>query len=214
MHQFAVPPFFLGESYKGTDDDGNLINEHLVGQVHMLPYKDLSATALRTSRDRLTGRQVKAVICRNVTAAALLPKRVGLLDATAGYDMVETVDGYCDTLASTGRCVFIDPFLPSAGVADDDLFWGIVEGLTIVLTPAAGAAFNGDISAGAPLVAATAATTNTSTAGRVSNITVAGQTAGTAAFSMARNCLGYALSARTTGETEADLLVNAHILGF
>jgi hypothetical protein len=75
-------------------------------------------------------------------------------------------------------------------------------------TPTAGADFNGDIAAGAPLVAATGTTSGNSTGGRVSNVTLPGQTGETAAFSAAANLVGYALSARTTGVTDADILVN------
>lgn len=208
MKQPAAVPFALGETYSGTDADSNLINNHLLGQVHLHQWINPTADAIRSANDRLSGKQVRAVILRNQVGAAVLPKRMVLLDATAGYDAIEAIDGYGDTLAMD-RVVFVDPWLPSAGVADDDLFWGIIGGPTIVLTPAAGAAFNGDIAVGAPLVCATAATTGTSTAGRVSNVTLPGQTGATQAFSMANNCVGYALSARTTGETESDLLVDA-----
>lgn len=193
-----VPPFSLGETLKGTDDDGNLINTHLEGAIYYVPEKVNTASARRSGHDK------KVMVVRNTYGSALLGKRYGLLEID-GVEYTGRVNGYAATLAAA-HAVAIDDQLDSNGVAANDLFFVVLEGFHTVLTDNAGTGFSGNIAAGAALVAATAAGSTTSVAGRVSNVTLAGQTAGTEAFNMARNLLATALSARTTGETSADLL--------
>lgn len=200
------PPFQLGETFKGKDADGNTINETVLGTRCAFEVIDRTTTGLTTGKTRLTGDTVCAIALRNTSGIALLPKRLVLLDVTAGYGMFKNADGYAHDLA-IGPCVLVDPWLPTAGVADDEIFWGIYQGPAMALTPTVAADFNAAISAGAPLVAATGTTSGNSTGGRVSNITLPGTTAGTVAFSMARNMIGYALSARTTDVTNSDILV-------
>jgi hypothetical protein len=202
--------FELGETLSGTDDDGNLINTQVIGTIRTFPAKDLSVNSLRGNKSFRTGRDVVAVALRNESGLTLYGKRVARLTRTAGYSLLESVDGYADTLLEK-QCVIIDEFLATDGVADDDIFWGIIGGPVIVLTGWAGADFSGDIAVGGQLVAATGSTTGVSSAGRVSNVTIVGQTGGTEAFQNAANQIGVALSARTTGETNSDLLINACI---
>lgn len=213
--KFVIPPFELGTTYKGKDDDGNLINPHWLGQVHEFPYNNTSGSQVRGNRKRLSGRTILAVALRNESGLTLYGKHLARLTRTAGYSLLESVDGYAAALAEKD-VVIIDPGLATGGVADDDIFWGIIGGPTTILTPEDGSAFNGNIAVGEPLVGATAATTGTSVAGRVSNVvhqaaTAGDTTAALQAFKMAANLIGYALSARTTGETNADLLINACI---
>lgn len=204
------PPFELGETLKGTDDSSGssvLINKEKLGVIHDFQDVDYSVSGLTSSRSLLSGHTITAVALRNESGIALLPKRVVSLTETAGRSPFTSVDGYATVLLKD-RCVLVDPWLSSSGVADDDIFWGIIGGPAIVLTPTAGADFNGDIAVNAPLVAATGATSGNSTSGRVSNVTLPGTTGATAAFSAAANILGYALSAKTTGNTAADMLVH------
>lgn len=213
--KMVVPPFELGETYSGTDDSSNLINPHWLGQIHEFPLNNDSGSEVRGNCKRLTGRTIKAIAVRNESGLTLYGKRLARLTRTAGYSLLESVDGYCDTFAEK-LCGVIDPGIATNGVADDDIFWLIIEGPTTILSPAAGAAFNGDIAVGAQLVGATAATTGTSVAGRVSNLVYTAATSGSTvaiqdALNQALNHIGYALSARTTGETSEDLLINACI---
>lgn len=203
------PPFQLGETLKGTESSTGtavLINNDKLGIRCAFPHVDYSITGLTTARSLLSGEKICAIALRNTAGIALLPKRLVLLDVTAGYGMLKNADGYAHDLA-IGPCVLVDPWLPSAGCADDDIFWGIYAGPAMCLTPTVAADFSTAIAAGAPLVAATGTTSGNSTGGRVSNITLPGQTGATAAFSMAQNLIGYALSARTTDVTNSDILV-------
>jgi hypothetical protein len=204
--RYEYPPMELGEVLSGKDADGNLINEDRLGQVFEFPAQRLTGGP-RAAKGRTTGKAIRAVLLRNTSGIALTAKRVGTLAyATAGEAGIETVDGYCD-LTAERRCVIIDSFLTST-VADDDIFWGILNGrCTVTTTLAAGELSN--IAAGAPLLAATAVTSQAVTAGRVQNVTLPGQTGDTATFQAAINLIGFALSARTTGETGSDLLIDA-----
>lgn len=207
MHYSSELPFELGETLKGKDDDGNLINNHVLGKVFIAPVNNNAST---TMQSRLTGRQLKVVAVRNTLGQAALPKLL-VQFPTAGYDAVEVVDGYA-ALSAQYRCGAVDPYLPSSGCADDDIMWVIVEGVTTCKTPFAGASFGGDIAAGAPLVAATGSTTGSSSMGRVGPEAIANATDAAGAFNNAVGVIGTALSARTTGETDSDILVHMKVL--
>lgn len=207
----AEPPMELGETLQGKDADGNLINGEKLGMVYTFPASRFSNT-IRGNKGRLTGKVIKAILLRNEAGFAVLGKRTAKLKEGGGTGDVEAVDGYCAVKADA-HLVFTDPYLPAAGCADDDIFWGILEGPTLVLSPFEGGGFDKAIAVGDPLVGATGSTTGTSGVGRVSvgGVLAGGSLAATDAYNQARNNLGRALSARTTGETNADILVDACI---
>lgn len=204
-------PFELGTSLKGTDADGNLINNEVLGGV--FTFNNVTSVAPTGGVRKFHSLEPLMVIAlRNRSGVTLYGKRHVTLDlATAGLAGVTDVKGYCDALAE--GAVLIDEFIATTGVADKDIFWGVISGVALTLTPETGAAFNGDIAVNADLVAATAASsTGATTGGRVSNVTFTNATAGNTSngydgYRMARNLLGTALSARTTGETNSDLLI-------
>lgn len=203
-------PFQLGETFQGTqtiDGTTTTINEHILGTRHAFPHVDYSRTGLTTPRSLLSGAKICAIAVRNTSGITLLPKRLVLLDVTAGYGMLKNCDGYGHD-QTIGPVVLVDPWLPSAGVADDAIFWAIYKGPAMCLTPAVAADFNLAITAGSPLVCATGTTSGNSTGGRVANVTLPGQTGDTAAFNHAVKMIGWALSARTTDITNSDILVN------
>lgn len=205
------PPMNLGEVLDGKDPDGNLTNEDKLGMVHTFPANTLTGGPAR-SKTVKTGKPITAILLRNTSGLTLLPKRLGQLSRAAGYAMIKEVDGYSTTLANT-HVVLIDDNLPSSGVPDDDIFWGIISGPGLILTPITDTDFNGDIALGARLVAATGTTTGATTSGRVSNVTFTGATAGNTlngfdGFKMAAGVLGRAMSARTSAETASDILVD------
>ncbi len=200
----------LGETLKGKDADGNLINGDKLGQVFVFPASRVTAN-LRGNKSRRTGKPIKAILLRNESGITLYGKRLARLTPTAGYSLCESVNGYAAGATAVRNVVGIDEFLPAGGVADDDIFWGIFGGPFTCLVPATGAGMNGDIAVGAHLVAGTGTTTQSVTqSGRVSNITLPGTTGATDAVNMAAGIVGRALSARTTQETTAgvDLLID------
>lgn len=201
------PPFSLGETLKGTqtlDGTTTTINEKVLGT--RCAFEDVNWSSA-TDRPRLSNAKICAIALRNTSGLTLLPKRFVLVDKTAGRGMLKNADGYAHDI-NLGPAVLVDPFLPSAGVADDDIFWGLYAGPATCLTPTVAADFNLAIVAGVELVCATGSTSGNSTGGRVSNVTFPGQTGDTAAFSAAARMIGWALSSRTTDITNSDILVN------
>lgn len=196
------PPFLPGETYFGgatISADDVTATKYLEGKEWVsedLDYSVQGAKALRS------GKLVRRRCVRNNSGIALLPKRLAQLEATAG-DYGGRVDGYADVTSE--RAYPIDEFLPTAGVPDDDLFWIVVEGPATCLTDLAGGA-NNVLNVGEAVVALTAATSQATTAGRVRPIDL--NVATTALGDAIRHTIGRALSAKTTANTNADVLVD------
>jgi hypothetical protein len=185
-----------GAQMEGKEWDFEDISYNVTGQVGAKPNR--------------TNRLVRCRICRNVSGINLLPSRLAnfCLAGTSpalngGQDFGSQVDGYASTTAQFVAGV-IDEWLPAAGVPPDDLFWLVVRGPTTVLTDLAGGV-NNLIAIGDVLVALTAATSQATTAGRVGEQVLTGATSPLALQAM--NYIGRALSAATTANTNALLLV-------
>lgn len=188
----SSPPFTRG-NYSGS---GEFL--YLEGrEFWMEDVSPLSGVAV--SR---TGRLCKVRLVRNISGINLLPKRLVTFSATAGKYGAR-VDGYVDTTAE--HCYPVDEYLPAAGVPDQSLFYIVVEGPALVLTDLAGGA-NNLIALGGNVVGLTAATSGATTAGRLAPIDLTGATALLANQIM--NRVGRALTARTTANTNADILVD------
>lgn len=144
MSLLVDPPFALGQTLGvSSTADGT----GWVGAVK--EFTDVNPT---TGKIRSNRRKV-CVACRNTSGAALLPKKLvtvsvigdaGAYNATAGNEYVGVVD----------------EFLPTAGVAANDVFWLTIEGPTEVLADAA-------VSADNAIASDAAATAGAATAGRV-----------------------------------------------
>lgn len=168
--------------------------DNLEGREYIVEDVNPATGVLRTSR------LVRLRCVRNKAAAALLPKRLVSFAATAGK-FGAYVDGYADTTAEESYPV--DEYLPSTGVAVDDLFYIVIEGPALVLTDLAGAD-NNVLPVGTVLVALTGATSGATTSGRVAPQDLTGATALLA--KQIQNRIGYALTAKTTANTNADIL--------
>lgn len=207
---YCDPPFELGDTLQGSVSGAgsSLMNDHWLGQVFFFPPKGTSG-----NKKRPVGKGIYAVALRNEAGIALLPKRIALLKEVAGYGLLTAADGYAGGAYAKKNCVFIDPYLPAAGVADDDIFWGIIGGPTTVLNPMVGADMKTDIVVGNFLVASTGTTTGATTSGRIANATIANATSAQDALDVGLAVLARALSAATTHQTTAgqELLVDACI---
>lgn len=218
---YVDPPIPLGHTLKGTDPSNSsvLINSERLGQVFLHQASNRTDGLPGTALGRRCGKPVIAVLLRNEAGFALLGKRVALCKSgTAGFGLITAVDGYAAGAVSSPNCVIVDEFLPSAGCADDDIFWGIIGGPVNVLLPLVGADMAGGFAVGDPVVASTGTTTGATTSGRVGNVSFTAATAGNTSngfdgFRMARNLLGTALSAATSQQTTAgqQLLIDARI---
>lgn len=157
-------PFKRGHTYFGvggtpvtTTGDASYEFEGREYEVEDIDYTPGSTFGKRRSGERVTLRVV-----RNSSGIALLPKRIASF--ANGTHWGRRVDGYARTTAAHGYP--IDEFLPSAGVADGDLFYIVVKGPATVLTNIANSNDN-ILTYGADVIALTAATSQATTAGRI-----------------------------------------------
>lgn len=150
-----------------------------------------------------TERPVLLRVFRNKSGFALLPKKTFGYSTTTGENYSSAAKGHGRTTAQ--HVAVVDEYLPAAGVADGDLFYGVIEGPSNCLTDLAGGA-NNVIAQGGVVVALTAATSNATTSGRVAPQDLTGATAPLA--EQIQNRIGRALTARTTANTNADILID------
>lgn len=193
MAKDEAPPFPRGSTFYGggTIDSNNLGGVNLEGKEYR--FEDTIYG---------TGQYVVARIVRNSGTFALRPSRLVTFDTSY---IGQRVNGYATT--SFAAAVPVDELLPAAGVPANDLFWVIMQGPCLVLTDLAGGA-NNVITAMDPLVALTAVTSGSTTAGRVATAQTAGATTNTRDGII--NIVGRAMSAATTAQTTAGLLMYAH----
>lgn len=192
-------PFPLGKTfYDGrTIDTSNYGGVNLEGQVCTFTNVNVpsGATTLRTV---LEDGPIVARLVRNTSGIALLPSRIAIY--ASGFND-KRVDGYTHTTAQQGAGI-VDPFLPSTGVPNGDLFWLIEEGTVPVRRSLSNSA--ADDAAGDILYAITAATSQATTAGRftrwVGTFTAA-ETTDSGAANILLNNIGRAMSACTTAGT-------------
>lgn len=183
-------PFQRGATYNSEGDE--TVAVHLEGREF-----------IHEDQEYGTNLPVRVRVVRNRSGATLSGKRLVQYAATAGKHEIE-VSGYAAT--NSVKCHVIDEFLNANGVPDKDLFYVVVEGPTLVKTSLEGGATN-VVAVGDRLHALTAATTGATTAGRVQPAILTGATAPLVAQIGA--IVGQALSAKTTANTNADLLIIA-----
>jgi hypothetical protein len=173
MSLFDDPPFALGQTLGVTlaTEGGNW-----VGAVKTFPDVNPVTGVVRSNR-------VKTCIAvRNTSGVILLPRRVVMFKAGSFTE----VDGYDNDTTKLPAGV-VDEFIPTSGVANNDVFWLTVEGPTEVkLGPAQEAAVD------TALVALTAAASTHST--------TAGQAQTAAVTFLQHHYIGRAVSAGTTGQ--------------
>ena len=205
------PPFGRGETWYGLSpapaiDSANLGGIQHEGKIWKFEDVTVSASGATGARPARSNRDVYCMCVRNVSGIALLPKRLVTLQKTGtdGKFFLGRVDGYA-TVTADGPAYPVDEFLTSAGVPNNDLFWIVVRGPATVLTDIAAAAGN-VINVGDSVVALTAATSQATTAGRIAAQLLTGATALLA--NQVQNRVGRALSAATTSNTAADLLID------
>ena len=205
MYANVNTPFKRGQTYY----NGNVPTSTYWKESAMIEgmegiFEDLApATARGQVLVKRSGRPVRCRVVRNVTAGetALLPKMVVTYAST--YRLRRVIGMVCILDAECAGVV--DEFLPAAGVAYGDLFWIVVEGQTLVNR---GRESN-VIAAEDWLCGQTAATTNAATAGSVYTYAITGDT--TVQSKCDLNRIGWAVSAKTTGETNTGMLCDIRL---
>jgi hypothetical protein len=184
-------PFARGKVFgitSSTDGAG------LLGQEFIVEDKDPSDPTKKRSN-----RLVHLKVVRNSSGITLLPKRLARYKAAT----VNTeVDGYPAAVATWFAGV-IDEFLPSAGVATNEVFYIVTKGPSNCLTDIGAP---DDIVADDVLVSIAGATSQSTTAGRVDLQVLTGATAVLAV--QVQNRVGRAMSAVTSGNTNSSILVD------
>lgn len=185
MSLLIDPPFALGQTLgvsSLTDGTG------WVGVVKQFPDVNPITGAIRSNRIKT------CVAVRNVATIALAPKRTVVFATAAGLGGLSTVIGYSAVLNAEHVGV-VDEYLPTAGVAINDVFWVTVDGPTEVAGLVSGTA----IAAGDRIAAVSAAASTGLTAGRVGPSLLSA--ASTAAGDAGLGVIGYAMSASSTSAT-------------
>lgn len=194
-------PFPIGKTFYngGTIDSNNLGGAEHEGREFQVKDEIPAAGGIMTRR---SGR-IRHVRCvRNKSGIALLPKRLATEKAgTLGCQ----VDGY-GCVGGQQPVYLIDEFLPAAGVPNNDLFYVVTKGPATGLSDLAAGA-NNPINQGDALVALTAVTSQATTAGRIVSASLTGTTVTTSGFAANFAIFGFAMSAKTTANTNADVLI-------
>lgn len=194
----AVPenlPFPVGTTYFGAGGTPNATDgASLEGREYEV--EDTTPAGVRRSNRRRTLRVVRWT----QSAFNALPKHLVTFEASADNE------GQCDGRVTTtaARCYPVDEYLPSAGVVQHDLFYVVVKGPAVCVTPMSNT--SADMAAGNFLVSITAATSGATTAGRLTNQDLTGATALLA--NQVQNRVGVAVTSRVTNSTNTDILVN------
>lgn len=185
-----------GQTYVGSTD--TMAPKFLGAERTDIDYNWASTGAVKAIRSY---RQVTRRLVKNDSGIAILPKYAVVLDETGtlikGYGRIGTNAGVTD------RIFLVDEFIPTAGVANGNYCFIVVEGPATGITSKIAADEN-SIALGARLIAATAAaSTHSTTAGRLG----AGVGATSVLALEVLGSLGRALTAKTTANTDADILV-------
>jgi hypothetical protein len=205
----ALAPEVGQTLYAGnTIDTNNLKGLNLEGQIKVVEDIDLSSaeSAKPTRSGAASGRKRKLMLVRNMSGITIYGKRLVTLNP-----LTKRIEGFAITTAQL--CFPVDEFLGTNGCPHGDMCWVVVAGPAIVRTLMASQTANiaaGDLIAAATVNAASTAAGTTGTPGRPDSISITALTTaaqGLAVLNHARNAFT-ALSAATTGQTNADLLVD------
>lgn len=203
-HVTALP--IRGKTYFGGSPSSSTDGAGVLGV--MMDFDDVTpGSGVRAPR---SNRRTTCILVRNASGIALLPKRTARWKSGSKF---KEVDGYTTTTAAEAAGV-IDEHLPAAGVAANDLFWLAVKGPSLMLTDLAGGV-NNSVALNDVLIAMTAVTSQSTTAGRIApwGLTATStQTTDGTYTNYLLHYLGRALSARTTANTNADILVDLMIM--
>lgn len=170
-----------------------------LGADYSYPDRVPVANGADTTR---SNRSLVMRLVRNTSGISLAPKRYVTWESDSeGLN----VDGYCDVTAERLAGV-VDEFLPASGAPDDALFLIARKGPAMTLTPLTGNADN-VINVGDLMGGLTSVTSQATTSGRAKAVAAVS----THVPATIKNVGGRAMSAKTTANTNADMLVDLDI---
>jgi len=141
----------LGNTMSGLDADSNEMNNKFLGGMRWFGEIDRDRSDIGPWKLD-TGAWICAILLRNISGGALLGGNLARLTDAGSTDknVYTQVEGYGNA-AWLRSVVLIDPWIPTAGVADDELFWGIIKGPAPGRTPQLSSSFLGELTPGGPV---------------------------------------------------------------
>lgn len=222
---FNEPPFPRGSTLfnKPAADTSLTTSDGAQIEGMIWEFPDLNYGSTSTVKQRRSNKRVRCMAVRWTGSSPALPGRLIVLNnklttnggaantagtiGTARSGEFARVGNTADVLPA--KCYPVDEFLPSAGVARNDIMWVVIEGPAMCKTPNTNFT---DIAVGDAIVALTGATATASTdgntatgAGLVATVDLS-LTAVTGPRGIENRVVGVAMSAATTGY--GDLLVD------
>ncbi len=190
-----------------TPDTTSTTTVAIAGIVKVFKDMNYARTTGAQVNGYRSGGEVTCILVRNSSGISLLPKMaVTWKSGSRGRE----VDGYADFCPDRAIAGLVDEFLPATGVANNDYFWLVVKGPALAITAMPGDETN-SIAVDDWLINVTAAaSTFSTTAGRVRPQTLpttGATTSITFAVSEAAYKFARAMSAKTTANSNADILV-------
>lgn len=180
---------------------GKLQGGEALGTIHEV--EDINYASNETVKPYRSYCRRKVMLVRNMSGVTLFGKRLVRLKVS-GLSCLAEIDGYSQNIDEKYTYP-LDEFLSATtGLPNRDCGWIVIEGPAIVLTPLAGDATN-VFTDGQLVGAVTGSTTSGTTSGRVYGLD---ETATNLSVAAMHNALGRAMSAKTTANTNAELLIN------
>lgn len=192
----------------GTIDTNDLGAAELLGQIKV--FEDINWGSTQNVKPSRSARKVAVMLVRNLSGVTVYAKEAVFVDP-----VTHGITGKCNSLGA--ECFLVDEFIGPNGVPANDVCWVVVSGPAMGKTPMTGAEFQaasiskGDRLYGGTTSGASTAAGTTTPAGRLNAHTATALTTvaqGAAILDAAANLVGKALTARTSGETNADILVD------
>lgn len=214
MDESTLSPARGQTHYNGRTIDTNNYGQSVALEGVLGEFPNTNPTLSGGIRVRRNGGKVYARLVRNVSGTTLYPGRAVCF--ASGYEG-RRVDRYARVTAEAVAGV-VDDHYSSAGIPNGDLFWIIYKGQVLHKTPSDGDGLQfavGDhlYALTAVVAAATASTTGGRPKPWTSFTFTAAQTTDGSGGKIIANRYAICLSAKTTNNTEADMLVEMINLG-
>lgn len=133
--KFEDLPFPIGQMYHGDGTPALADAPQLEGKEYWVECTNPNSGGIVDPF--LTGKYKKVRVVRNVSATAMLPKRIAKMNVSGSLnEYLSQTNGFADTVGQHGYPV--DEFLPAAGAPQYALYYVVIEGLAKVTTDGSG----------------------------------------------------------------------------
>jgi hypothetical protein len=133
--KFEDLPFPIGQMYHGDGTPALADAPQLEGKEYWVEHVNPNSGGVVDPA--VSGRRKRVRIVRNVSATAMLPKRIAKMNVGgSGLEFLSQTNGFATVVGEKGYPV--DEYLPAAGAPQYALYYVVVEGPATVVTAAAG----------------------------------------------------------------------------